>query len=49
MPGISPDVGHNGMTHPVNSDVGVVVVYVERPWRRYTDQDPHDKKEDRGR
>jgi hypothetical protein len=49
MPGISSDLGHNDMTHPINSDVGVVVVYVERPWRRHTDQDPHDEKEDRGR
>jgi hypothetical protein len=49
MPEISSMLGHDDMTHPVNSNVGIVVVNVEWSWRRHTDQDPHDEKEDRGR
>jgi hypothetical protein len=47
MPGISWRLGHRiEMTYSVDSDVGVVVVYVERSWRRHTYQDPHYKEED---
>jgi hypothetical protein len=50
MPEISSNTGHCGdMTYTINSDVGIVVVNVEWSWCRYTDQDPHDEKEDRGR
>jgi hypothetical protein len=46
MPEISSSLQHHGeMTDPINTDIGVIVVYVKWPRCCYTDQDPHDEEE----